>query len=217
MKRAAKAGIVVAGVVAVGLAGAITLSATQTGSHSIQGGTTPVTASATPSASAATNTPSATPSAAPSTPAANATPSAAPSSQAPAPAASSEPEAPAAPVPAPAAPAPAAPAPAAPAPGAQGLDAAVIQRIEDTCTARLQSDAAHSGTVTGTVVPRPYIVVSIAFSGTPVRSTGASGLPAYDVLMKTTIKLADGPAQDGQRVCRVYDANAHIVDWLPAG
>ncbi|UKA63101.1 hypothetical protein [Arthrobacter sp. FW306-04-A] len=214
MKRAAKAGIVVAGVVAVGLAGAITLNATQTGSHSIQGATTPVTASATPSASAANNTPSATPSGATSTPAANASSSAAPSSQAPAPApvASSKPEAPAAPVPA-----PPAPAPAAPAPGAQGLDGAGIQRIEDICTARLQSDAAHSGTVTGTVVPRPYIVVSIAFSGTPVRSTGATGLPAYDVLMKTTIKLADGPAQDGQRVCRVYDADAHVVDWLPAG
>ncbi|WAH98502.1 hypothetical protein [Arthrobacter sp. MMS18-M83] len=214
MKRAAKAGIVVAGVVAVGLAGAITLNATQTGSRSIQGGTTPVTASATPSASAAANAPSATPGAATPTPAANASPSAAPSSQAPAPAptASSKPEAPAAPVPA-----PAEPAPAAPAPGAQGLDGAGIQRIEDTCTARLQSDAAHSGTVTGTVVPRPFIVVSIAFSGTPVRSTGASGLPAYDVLMKTTIKLADGPAQDGQRVCRVYDADAHVVDWLPVG
>ncbi|MCX2749320.1 hypothetical protein OOZ51_16095 [Arthrobacter sp. MI7-26] len=209
MKRAAKAGIVVAGVVAVGLAGAITLNATQTGSQSIQGVTTPVTASATPSASAANNAPSATPSAATSTPAANASPSAAPSSQAPAPAptASSKPEASAAPV----------PAPAAPAPGAQGLDGAGIQRIEDICTARLRSDAARSGTVTGTVVPRPYIVVSIAFSGAPVRSTGASGLPAYDVLMKTTLKLADAPAQNGQRVCRVYDADAHVVDWLPAG
>jgi hypothetical protein len=80
----------------------------------------------------------------------------------------------------------------------------------------LQSDAANSGIVIGTVVPRPFTVVSIAFSGTPVRSTAASGLASYDVVMKVTTKLVDGPAQDGQRVCRVYDADAH-VDWLPVG
>ncbi|MHC6218973.1 hypothetical protein [Arthrobacter sp. MMS24-S77] len=212
MKRAAKAGIVVAGVVAVGVAGAITLNATQTASLSVAGATPSVTASAAPSASGATHAPSAAPSAAISTPAANASSSAAPSSQAaaPGPAITSKPDAPVAPAPAPAAPAP------APAPGAQGLDAAGIQRIEDTCSARLKSDAAHSGTVTGTVVPRPFIVVSIAFSGTPVRSTAASGLASYDVLMKITTKLVDGPTQDGVRVCRVYDSDSH-VDWLPAG
>ncbi|MBB6406086.1 hypothetical protein [Arthrobacter sp. AZCC_0090] len=213
MKRAAKAGIVVSGVVAVGLAGAITLNATQTASHSSAGAPPSVTASAAPAASGATKAPSATPSATTSTPAANASPSTASSSQAAAsaPAVSSKPDAPVAPVPA-----PVAPAPAPPAPGTQGLDAAGVQRIEDSCTARLQSDAAHSGVVTGTVVPRPYIVVSIAFSGTPVLSTAASGLASYDVLMKITTKLVDGPTQDGVRVCRVFDSDSH-VDWLPAG
>ena len=140
---------------------------------------------------------------------------AAPSSQAPvpAPASSAKPDAPVAPVPAPPAPAP---APAAPAPVAQGLDAAGIQRIKDSCTARLQSDAAHSGIVTGTVVPRPFTIVSIAYSGNPVQSTAASGLASYDILMKITTKLVDGPAQESVRVCRVYDSDSH-VDWLPAG
>ncbi|MGM7776278.1 hypothetical protein ACSVHC_09730 [Arthrobacter sp. KNU-44] len=135
-----------------------------------------------------------------------------PSSQAPvpAPASSAKPDAP---VPAPAAPAP---APAVPAPVQQALDAAGIQRIKDSCTARLQSDAAHSSIVTGTVVPRPFTVVSIAFSGNPVQSTAASGLASYDILMKITLKLVDGPAQDSVRVCRVYDSDSH-VDWLPAG
>jgi hypothetical protein len=99
---------------------------------------------------------------------------------------------------------------------AQGLDAAGIQRIKDTCTARLQSDAAHSAIVTGTVVPRPFTVASIAFSGSPVQSTAASGLASYDILMKISTKLVDGPAQDSVRVCRVYDSDSH-VDWLPAG
>jgi glycine/serine hydroxymethyltransferase len=99
---------------------------------------------------------------------------------------------------------------------AQGIDAAGIQRVKDSCTARLQSDAAHSGIVTGTVVPRPFTVASIAFSGNPVQSTGASGLPSYDILMKITTKLVDGPAQESVRVCRVYDSDSH-VDWLPAG
>lgn len=103
-----------------------------------------------------------------------------------------------------------------PAPVQQGLDAAGIQHIKDSCTARLQSDAAHSSIVTGTVVPRPFTVVSIAFSGNPAQSTAASGLASYDILMKITLKLVDGPAQDSVRVCRVYDSDSH-VDWLPAG
>lgn len=198
---------------AVGLAGAITLNATQTSSHSIASAAPSATVSAAASASGATKTPTATPSATPSAPAANASVSAAPSSQAaaPAPAASAKPDVPVAPVPA-----PAAPAPAVPAPVAQSLDAAGIQHIMDRCTARLQSDAAHSAIVTGTVVSRPFTIVSIAFSGNPLRSAAASGLASYDILMKVTTKLVDGPAQDGVRVCRVYDSDSH-VDWLPAG
>ncbi len=221
MRRAAKTGIVVAGVVAVGLAGAITLNATQSSSTSIAGAAPSVTVSASASAAGASATPATTPSASASAPAANSaaanTPAgAAPSSQAPAPAPVPAPAGsakPDAPVPAPAVPAP---APAVPAPVAQGLDAAGIQRIKDSCTARLQSDAAHSAIVTGTVVPRPFTVVSIAFSGNPVQSTAASGLASYDILMKITTKLVDGPAQDSVRVCRVYDSDSH-VDWLPAG
>ncbi|MCI0140374.1 hypothetical protein KNN17_02140 [Arthrobacter bambusae] len=221
MRRAAKTGIVVAGVVAVGLAGAITLNATQSSSTSIAGAAPSVTVSASASAAGASATPAATPSASASAPAANSaaanTPAgAAPSSQAPAPAPVPAPAGsakPDAPVPAPAVPAP---APAVPAPVAQGLDAAGVQRIKDSCTARLQSDAAHSAIVTGTVVPRPFTVVSIAFSGNPVQSTAASGLASYDILMKITTKLVDGPAQDSVRVCRVYDSDSH-VDWLPAG
>ncbi|MGO4584853.1 hypothetical protein AB4Z38_13325 [Arthrobacter sp. 2RAF6] len=211
MRRAARAGIVVAGVVAVGLAGAITLNTTQTSSNSVAGAAPSATVSAAASAPGATKTPAATPGATASPPAANA----APSSQAPvpAPASSAKPDAPVAPVPAPPAPAP---APAAPAPVAQGLDAAGIQRIKDSCTTRLQSDAAHSGIVTGTVVPRPFTIVSIAYSGNPVQSTAASGLASYDILMKITTKLVDGPAQESVRVCRVYDSDSH-VDWLPAG
>ncbi|MEW1822640.1 hypothetical protein AB0323_17915 [Arthrobacter sp. NPDC080031] len=223
MRRAARAGIVVAGVVAVGLAGAITLNATQTSSNSVAGATPSAAVSAPASAPGASKTSAATPGATASAPAASTSASAAPSGQAPAapPATSAKPDAPvppapAAPAPAPAAPAPVAPAPAAPAPVAQGLDAAGIQRIKDTCTARLQSDAAHSSIVTGTVVPRPFTVVSIAYSGNPVQSTAASGLASYDILMKITTKLVDGPAQDSVRVCRVYDADSH-VDWLPAG
>ncbi|MFK4299082.1 cytoskeletal protein RodZ [Arthrobacter sp. GAS37] len=209
MRRAAKAGIVVAGVVAVGLAGAITLNATQTSSNSIAGAAPSATVSAAASAPGATKTPGATASAqAASASASAASASAAPSNQAPVPAPASTAK-PDAPVSAPAAPAP---APAAPAPEAQGLDAAGIQRIKDSCTARLQSDAAHSSIVTGTVVPRPFTVVSIAFSGNPVQSTAAS----HDILMKITTKLVDGPAQDSVRVCRVYDSDSH-VDWLPAG
>ncbi|WP_284754492.1 hypothetical protein [Arthrobacter sp. efr-133-R2A-120] len=226
MRRAAKAGIVVAGVVAVGLAGAITLNATQTSSNSIAGAAPSTTISAAASAPGGTKMPTATPSATASATAAHASagatsPGAAPSSQAPvsAPASSAKPDNPVAPAPAPA-PAPAAPAPApaapAPAPVAPGLDAAGIQRIKDSCTARLQSDATNSGIVTGTVVPRPFTVVSIAFSGNPVQSTAASGLASYDILMKITTKLVDGPAQDSVRVCRVYDSDSH-VDWLPAG
>ncbi|MDP9904825.1 hypothetical protein [Arthrobacter bambusae] len=216
MRRAAKAGIVVAGVVAVGLAGAITLNATQTSSTSIAGAPPSATVSAAASAPGPTKTPATTPSATASASAAgasaSASASAAPSSQAPVPAppTSAKPDAP---EPAPAAPAP---APAVPAPVQQGLDAAGIQRIKDSCSARLQSDAAHSSIVTGTVVPRPFSVVSIAFSGNPVQSTAASGLASYDILMKVTLKLVDGPAQDSVRVCRVYDSDSH-VDWLPAG
>ncbi|MFF2300012.1 hypothetical protein [Arthrobacter sp. NPDC058127] len=222
MRRAAKAGIVVAGVVAVGLAGAITLNATQTSSNSIAGAAPSTTISAAASAPGKTKMPTATPKATASATAAHASagatsPSAAPSSQAPvsAPASSAKPDNPVAPAPAPAAPAPA-PAAPAPAPVAPGLDTAGIQRIKDSCTARLQSDAANSGIVTGTVVPRPFTVVSIAFSGNPVESTAASGLASYDILMKITTKLVDGPAQDSVRVCRVYDSDSH-VDWLPAG
>jgi hypothetical protein len=98
----------------------------------------------------------------------------------------------------------------------QGLDEAGIQRIKDSCTARLQSDAAHSSIVTGTVVPRPFTVVSIAFSGNPAQSTSASGVASHDILMKITLKLADGPAQDSERVCRVHDSDS-LVDWVPAG
>ena len=217
MRRAAKAGIVVAGVVAVGLAGAITLNATQMSSNSIAGAAPSATVSAAASAPGATRTPATTPSATASAPAASAasasaSASSAPSSEAlvPAPASSAKPDAP---VPAPAAPAP---APAPPAPVQQGLDAAGIQHVKDSCTARLQSDAAHSSIVTGTVVPRPFTVVSVAFSGNPAQSTAPSGLASYDILMKITVKLVDGPAQDSVRVCRVYDSDSH-VDWLPAG
>ena len=217
MRRAARAGIVVAGVVAVGLAGAITLNATQTSSNSVAGAAPSVAVGAA-SAPGATKTAAATPGASASAPAASASASAGPSGQAPvpAPATSAKPDAPVAPAPAAPAPAPAAPAPAAPAPVAQGLDAAGIQRIKDSCTARLQSDAAHSGIVTGTVVPRPFTIVAVAFSGNPVESTAASGLASYDILMKITTKLVDGPAQDSVRVCRFYDSDSHVV-WLPAG
>lgn len=216
MRRAAKTGIVVAGAVAVGLAGAITLNATQTSSSSNAGAASPATVSASSSAPTTAATPSATASApTPNASAGTAAAGAAPSTQAavPAPPVSATPDAPvpgpAAPVPGPTAPVP---APAAPAPAQQGLD----QRIKDSCTARLQSDAAHSSIVTGTVVPRPFTVVSIAFSGNPVPSTSASGLASHDILMNITLKLADGPAQDSERVCRVHDSDS-LVDWLPAG
>lgn len=209
MRRAAKTGIVVAGAVAVGLAGAITLNATQTSSSSNAGAASPATVSASSSAPTTAATPSATASApTPNASAGTAAAGAAPSSQSavPAPAGSATADAP---VPGPPAPVP---APAAPAPAQQGLD----QRIKDSCTARLQSDAAHSSIVTGTVVPRPFTVVSIAFSGNPVPSTSASGLASHDILMNITLKLADGPAQDSERVCRVHDSDS-LVDWLPAG
>ncbi|MEZ2392012.1 hypothetical protein AB6813_21215 [bacterium RCC_150] len=217
MKRAARAGIVAGGVVAIGLAGAIALNAMQTGTHTAAQGSTPGLASAAPSTSGAAGSgaaksPSTAPTSASGSPAAStgATPSTPDSGKT---EASTTPATPA-PAPAPAAPAPAPVAPA-PAPAAQGLDAAGIKRIEDTCTARLQNDSASSAVVTGQVVPRPFTVVSIAFVGTPVRSTGTSGQAAYDILMKTTTKLVDGPTQDGQRICRVYDSGTH-VDWLPA-
>lgn len=209
MRRAAKTGIVVAGAVAVGLAGAITLNATQTSSSSNAGAASPATVSASSSAPTTAATPSATASApTPNASAGTAAAGAAPSTQAavPAPPVSATADAP---VPGPAAPAP---APAVPAPAQQELD----QRIKDSCTARLQSDAAHSSIVTGTVVPRPFTVVSIAFSGNPVPSTSASGLASHDILMNITLKLADGPAQDSERVCRVHDSDS-LVDWLPAG
>ncbi|GAA4049686.1 hypothetical protein GCM10023063_41730 [Arthrobacter methylotrophus] len=206
MKQAAKAGIVVAGVVAVGLAGAITFNATQTASHADAGAPPSATASAAPSATGSAKAPSAGAAANPSV-------SAAPSSQAATPAASAPGSAkPDVPV----TPASAAPVPAVPAPAAPGLDASGVQRIENACTARLQSDASHSSIVTGTVVPRPFTIVSVAFSGTPARSTAASGKASYDVLMKITTKLVDGPSQDGVRVCRVYDSDSR-VDWIPAG
>ncbi|MBT8160552.1 MULTISPECIES: hypothetical protein [Arthrobacter] len=211
MKRAAKAGIVVGGVVAVGLAGAITLNASQVASHSEAAAPPSATASAAaPSPAKSSSAAPGTPSAAPASPAAS-SPSAAPSAAPAAPAA----PAPAATAAAPA-PAPAAPAAPAPAPGAGGLTAAQLQHIEDSCTARLQADAASSSVVSGTVVPRPFTVVSISFAGAPVASTGTSGLPAHDILMNTTTKLVDGPTQEGQRVCRVYDTGTK-VDWLPVG
>lgn len=112
-----------------------------------------------------------------------------------------------------AAPPPAAP-PAAPAP--QSADAQTVQRVRTSCTNRMQSDAASSGVVTGTAVGRPYTLVALEFAGTPERSSAKSGLASYDVVVRVTTKLVDGPVQANQRVCRVYDSDSH-VDWLPVG
>jgi hypothetical protein len=80
----------------------------------------------------------------------------------------------------------------------------------------MQSDAASSGVVTGTAVGRPYTLVSLEFAGVPERSSAKAGLASYDVVVRVTTKLADGPVQANQRVCRVYDYDSH-VDWLPVG
>ena len=97
------------------------------------------------------------------------------------------------------------------APGAQA-----VQRVTDSCSRRLQSDAANSGIVSGTVVPRPYSLVSVEYVGTPRRSTAGPGLESYDVELSVTTQPLDGPAQTDRRVCRVYDYDSR-VDWLPAG
>jgi hypothetical protein len=113
-----------------------------------------------------------------------------------------------------------APPPSAPAPATQPPpatpDALTVQRVTDSCSRRLQSDAANSGVVTGTVVPRPYSLVSVEFVGAPQRSTAGSGLESYDVHLSVVTQPVDGPAQTDRRVCRVYDYDSH-VDWLPAG
>ncbi|MBT2537389.1 hypothetical protein [Arthrobacter sp. ISL-69] len=95
-------------------------------------------------------------------------------------------------------------------------DAQAVQRVTDSCSRRLQSDAANSGIVSGTVVPRPYSLVSVEYAGIPHRSTAGPGLESYDVEISVTTRPLDGPAQTDRRVCRVYDYDSH-VDWLPAG
>lgn len=95
-------------------------------------------------------------------------------------------------------------------------DAQAVQRVTDSCSRRLQSDAANSGIVSGTVVPRPYSLASVEYAGIPHRSTAGPGLESYDVELAVTTQPADGPAQTDRRVCRVYDYDSH-VDWLPAG
>lgn len=108
----------------------------------------------------------------------------------------------------------------APAPGSQppdaGPDAQTVQRVTDSCSRRLQSDAVNSGVVTGPVVPRPYTLVSVAFVGAPQRSSAGPGLESYDVTTTVSTRPVDGPVQTDQRVCRVYDYDSH-VDWLPLG
>jgi hypothetical protein len=88
--------------------------------------------------------------------------------------------------------------------------------VTDSCSRRLQSDASNSGIVSGTVVPRPYSLVSVEYVGSPHRSTAAPGLESYDVELSVTTQPSDGPAQTDRRVCRVYDYDSH-VDWLPGG
>ena len=95
-------------------------------------------------------------------------------------------------------------------------DARAVQRVTDSCSRRLQSDASNSGIVTGTVVPRPYSLVSVEYVGIPHRSTAGPGLESYDVELAVTTQPLDGPAQTDRRVCRVYDYDSH-VDWLAAG
>lgn len=101
-------------------------------------------------------------------------------------------------------------------PAGAAPDAQAVQRVTDSCSRRLQSDAANSGIVSGTVVPRPYSLVSVEYAGTPHRSTAGPGLESYDVELSVTTQPLDGPAQTDRRVCRVYDYDSH-VDWLPAG
>jgi hypothetical protein len=143
-----------------------------------------------------------------------------PTTAAPGPEASAQPSEQPAPAPSAATvnpPAPAVPPAVAPAPPpAAAADAATVQRITDSCSLRLQTDAANSGAVAGTAVGRPYTVVALEFTGAPQRSTASSGLASYDVAMKVTTQMANGPARTAQRVCRVYDYDSH-VDWLPAG
>lgn len=88
--------------------------------------------------------------------------------------------------------------------------------MTDSCSRRLQRDALNSGVVTGSVVPRPYSLVSVEFVGAPQRSTAVHGLASYDVQLSVVTQPVDGPAQMDRRVCRVYDYDSH-VDWLPAG
>jgi hypothetical protein len=104
------------------------------------------------------------------------------------------------------------PAAVAPAPA----DAQTVQRVKDSCTSRLEGDAASSGLVAGPAVGRPFTLVSLEFLGVPQQSTAASGLASYDVRMRVTTQVVNSPAQTGDRVCRVYDYDSH-VDWLPAG
>jgi hypothetical protein len=124
------------------------------------------------------------------------------------------------PTPAPSAPAqsgpPSSAPPAASEPAGAVSDAQTVQRVTDSCSRRLQSDASNSGIVSGTVVPRPYSLVSVEYGGLPRRSTAGPGLESYDVELTVTSQPPDGPAQTDRRVCRVYDYDSH-VDWLPAG
>lgn len=101
-------------------------------------------------------------------------------------------------------------------PAGAAPDAQAVQRVTDSCSRRLQRDAANSGIVSGTVVPRPYSLVSVEYVGTPHRSTAGPGLESYDVELSVTTQPLDAPAQTDRRVCRVYDYDWR-VDWLPAG
>lgn len=122
--------------------------------------------------------------------------------------------------PAPSAPAQSGPPSSGPPPASEPAgavsDAQTVQRVTDSCSRRLQSDASNSGIVSGPVVPRPYSLVSVEYGGLPQRSTAGPGLESYDVELTVTTQPPDGPAQTDRRVCRVYDYDSH-VDWLPAG
>ncbi|MBP1137955.1 hypothetical protein JOE31_004187 [Arthrobacter sp. PvP023] len=94
-------------------------------------------------------------------------------------------------------------------------DAVTVQRVKDSCSSRLESDAASSSIVAGPVVGRPFTLVSLDFLSVPQRSTATSGLASYDVSMTVTTQMLNSPTETSQRVCRVYDYDSH-VDWLPA-
>jgi hypothetical protein len=96
------------------------------------------------------------------------------------------------------------------------MEAATLQRVEDSCSRRLEDDAAKSGVVAVPVVGTAFSVVAFEFVGTPQRRAPGSGPASYDITMTVTTQVANNPTQTNQRVCRVYDSDSH-VDWLPVG